>query len=369
MRRIGIFVFYDGKGTVDEYKIYLLKSLQPFLSDLIIVVNGFIENAGLEKLYEYTEYIYIRENRGNDCGAYKEVLINKYKEIEWLQYDEIILFNDTFYGPIIPWENIFNEMSSEKLDFWGLSRKKGGTMIDGTVIANHIQSFFLVIGRSMFCTPQWIRFWEELEYPNSYWDTVKNFEIRFTQFFAVCGFRFSSWLDQNGGGQYMEDGMDSPYIAFAYDIVAQCSFPVVKYRALSLTNYRNASLLLNYIRKDTDYDEKLISRHLERMEKENRLKPFGIAQLEDFVATHQKIYIFGHGQYGRGLADYFEARGWRMSGFVVSNPENEEEIGLENAHIERSDGIVVALAEKFVREVRTKLEERFEAKNLLFPRL
>ena len=69
MRRIGIFVFYDGKGTVDEYKFYLLKSLQPFLSDLIIVVNGFIENAGLEKLYEYTEYIYIRENRGNDCGA------------------------------------------------------------------------------------------------------------------------------------------------------------------------------------------------------------------------------------------------------------------------------------------------------------
>ena len=105
------------------------------------------------------------------------------------------------------------------------------------------------------------------------------------------------------------------------------------------------------------------------MEMVYRIKPFGIAHLVYFVATHQKIYIFGHGQYGRGLADYFEARGWRMSGFVVSNPENEEEIGLENAHIERSDGIVVALAEKFVREVRTKLEERFEAKNLLFPRL
>lgn len=69
MKRIGIFLFYDAKGIVDEYKVYLLYSLKTVLSDLIIVVNGRICDDGLAVLRRFSEDIYIRDNIGFDGGV------------------------------------------------------------------------------------------------------------------------------------------------------------------------------------------------------------------------------------------------------------------------------------------------------------
>lgn len=368
MKRIGIFAFYDKKGIADEYKLYLLKSLIPFLTDLIIVINGSIEDSELNKLREYTDDIFVRENRGYDGGAYKDVLTNKYREIEWLSYDEIILFNDTFYGPLFSWEAVFSVMSGAGSDFWGLSRNCGGTTAEGAIVTNHVQSFFLVVNKSMFQAPQWNEFWQQLEYSVSYASAVQCFEIRFTKYFADKGFRFSTWLDINDGAQYIEREGDNPYIKYAYDIIAKCHFPIVKYRAMSPVNCTNACAVLDYIEKNTDYDKGLILQHLTRLEQEGQLRPFGISELERFVSEHSKVYIFGHGQYGRGLAEYFRMKDWEFCGFVVSAPGSDEEIGVEDVALGERDGLIVALWEKGLKEVRGLLEGKFNADQLLFPR-
>lgn len=42
--RIGIFVFYDASGRLDNYIEVLLKSFQKIFLKLIVLVNGKIEN-------------------------------------------------------------------------------------------------------------------------------------------------------------------------------------------------------------------------------------------------------------------------------------------------------------------------------------
>lgn len=69
MKRIGIFLFYDSKGIIDEYKIFLLNSLKTVLSHLIIVVNGMICGDGLAVLKRFTNDIMIRDNVGFDGGG------------------------------------------------------------------------------------------------------------------------------------------------------------------------------------------------------------------------------------------------------------------------------------------------------------
>ena len=86
---------------------------------------------------------------------------------------------------------------------------------------------------------------------------------------------------------------------FAYDLVKYCRFPIVKYRACSVVRYSSTKALLNYIENNTDYDKRLILKHVERMDKEMRLKPFGISELKQFVNSHNRIFIFGHGKYER----------------------------------------------------------------------
>lgn len=117
MNRIGIFCFYDKEGIVDEYVEFLLKELCRCLSSLVIIINGNVSVKGRLILEKYTDEIYIRDNKGFDGGAYKDVLINMLGWSRIQKYDELVLCNDTFYGPFVSFESIFNDMESTRADF------------------------------------------------------------------------------------------------------------------------------------------------------------------------------------------------------------------------------------------------------------
>ena len=58
MKRICIFSIYDNAGIVDRYIYYYLFELTK-VAKIIIVVNGGINEEGLEKLNDITNNIYI----------------------------------------------------------------------------------------------------------------------------------------------------------------------------------------------------------------------------------------------------------------------------------------------------------------------
>jgi len=102
MERLGIFVFYDREGIVDSYIDYLLCDLRKCMSYLIIVVNGEVNILGYDIFSKYADQIVIRDNKGFDIGAYKEIIEDLYQKKEMKKWDEIVFCNDTFYGPFIP---------------------------------------------------------------------------------------------------------------------------------------------------------------------------------------------------------------------------------------------------------------------------
>ena len=104
--RLGIFFFYDKKGIVDKYVTYLLDDLTQNLKDLIIVVNGQLNQENLSLLEPYGKVIQ-RENKGFDVWAYKAGI----ESVGWdklNQYDEFIMFNNTIMGPVYPFKETFD---------------------------------------------------------------------------------------------------------------------------------------------------------------------------------------------------------------------------------------------------------------------
>lgn len=239
-------------------------------------------------------------------------------------------------------------------------------MLDGSAEPEYLQAYFLVAGKRMFTSQYWLDFWKRLPCSEVYRKAVETFDISFTSYFSEKGFRFSSYLDENAGSKYIKKRVN-PYIEYSYDIIKDGKFPVVKFRALAPFNCKNASLVLQYIRENTEYDTDYIFRHLQRVEQEGRMRPWGVSELKAFVEGHRKIYIFGHGQYGKGLGDYFRIMNWKMSGFVVSKPKEEEEIGLQDLVCDRDDGLIVALGIKNMLEMESVLKEKFEKEQLLLP--
>ena len=239
MKRLCIFSIYDEEGIVDDYLRFYLESLSECVEELIIVINGEIQSTGLEILKKYSKRIHIRENRGFDAGAYKDVLENVLHHNEIEQYDELILSNDTCFGPFIPFVDIFKSMDGQNVDFWGLNYVNNN-------ITNHIQSNFLVFRRK--ATGDVVDFFKALQYEEFQMlaDVYAKFENGIFDYLVEKNYKF---------GYYAEASKVNVYRSPDYAI-RDYNFPFMKKRCFSEKCYDEDNCIdaLLYIAENYDYD-------------------------------------------------------------------------------------------------------------------
>lgn len=346
---------------------YLLDSMKEVLDLLIVVINGPIQEQGLSVLKEYTNRIYIRENTGYDGGAYKDAILNLIPEHELQKYDELVLFNDTFYGPLFgSWKPIFKRFEEIETDFWGLSKWLPGFvyMPEYSYIPAHVQAYFLVIRKCMLINECFYTFWRQLVSPMSYKEAVYNFEVGFSVYFRNHNFQYKTWIEVSGGDVYLKPG-EAVYIAHAGDLVMQSGFPVIKKKAIFLTNFTQAFKALDYVRKYSLYHADWIEAEIVRYEHSS----FPYLNIEEFYHRHNNIYIFGYGKWGRGLESYFSYKGWKIKSFVVTRrePDAPHLMELDELKLNDKDGLIVALGREQRKQIVPLLIKRLNDKDILLP--
>lgn len=373
MKRLGIFVFYDSNGIISEYVKYLLEKLKCVIAYQIVIVNGLLQPESKKILLQISDKLLIRENKGFDAGAYKDIFQNYLTIAELNNYDEIVLCNDSFYGPFYSFTEVWNRMKNSHADFWGLTRHPKGVFEDGSPFPSHIQSYFLTIKRPLFLSNEFQKFWRfEIEYESKFIDAVKGFEIKFTQYFEKKGFTSMTLSEIPGYNYITTQYNENPYLSNSYELVSERIIPVLKRKSLLLSNrYLEKALhAYEYICEKTSYPEHLISDHIRRLNREGHwCDGWDLEKLELFYLQHRKLYIYGAGQWGHVLQSYFEYRGWTVAGIFVSQGENI--IGSEQVFhsdiLDDTDGIVIALGKKNMNLVVDKLKKNLTERQLFIP--
>lgn len=264
-KRISIFVIYDQDGIVDEYIFFLLSELFKISERIIIVVNGCILEEYESRLAEYSSEIVVRENRGFDGAAYKYILTEYLEERELNVYDELILLNDTFFGPFYPFKTIFGKMNKTECDMWGMSSHYEAIIGDGAG-PKHLQSYFLVIKNNVMIHPAFSDFWNKLEYADSFADAVIGFEIGLSEMIRAAGFKLAAYCELE---EYHSNNINLNYnypLISCGDMITKYRFPILKKKSLLHCgdyNY-NAKLAMDYIHDNTNYDISLIWNHILR---------------------------------------------------------------------------------------------------------
>ena len=263
MKRLGIFVFYDCNGIVDENVYRLLDGILPSVSEFLIVINGEFLS---ERLDEYGE-ILVRENLGLDAAAWKTGL----SHIGWNKlddFDELILFNDTILGPVASFDETFDKMNAQpELDFWGLTTHFGEpTDLTGVCqygyIPEHIQASFIAVRRKMFSSKAFHDYWENLPEIHNYNEAVGYHEAVFTKYFTDLGYRWATSVDMEKYRALSK----YPLLDFPTQMIRDDSCPVFKKRTFfderdnpaDKLNGESASELYRYLHDETDYDTDLI---------------------------------------------------------------------------------------------------------------
>jgi len=176
-KKVSIFAHYDIDNCVDEYVFFYLKELKKINTDIVFVSTASLDEATLKELYMICDNVIVRENTGYDFMSYKVGL----DSVDLCLYDEVILCNDSVYGPFYPFEDIFTKMQTKSCDFWGITSSHE--------ISFHLQSYFLVFKKQVFLSEVFKGFWQNLKVLESKTEIIQRYEIGLSQQLISHGFR------------------------------------------------------------------------------------------------------------------------------------------------------------------------------------
>ena len=198
VRRLALFVHYQGDRKISEPDLYLLFELRK-TAEIILVSNSALDRASRAKAAPLVREIQIRDNHGYDFGAWRDALASV-KNLD--SYDELILLNNSIIGPFYPFERIFGKMAGSGADFWGMTefpethnprREEAKALPDG-VIPRHIQSYFMVFRRNVFTSEVFRSFWRNVKDETSLPEVVARYETQLSGLLERSGFRSDVYL-------------------------------------------------------------------------------------------------------------------------------------------------------------------------------
>lgn len=352
MKRLAIMAIYCGDGIVDKYVFYYLESLIKVVNDIVIVVNGSVQDDSYKQLKHYTNYVVCRENKGYDIGALADIM-SRISLDELGGYDEIIYTNDTCFGPFVAFEDIFARMDMRECDFWGLNYVMHG-------FASHLQSYFLVYRKKVFGElKEYLQNIEKTLVTKD--DASARFEYAFFAYLIRKGYKF---------GYYTSTGMIDIY-QYPDVAIREYGLPILKKRSFAspYNNSRRWRRIEKSIQCICDYDIDMIKdmtskeygfcfKNVEESDEEVKMVPSLISEkkIGDFFQNNSEIYLYGAGFWGRVIASIF----WDkvdIKGFIVSDGKRAQQqvygIPVFELHeiSNKEVGIIITLSKEHSKQV------------------
>lgn len=327
-KRLGVLRMLDTTGVVDEYVYTLLDGMRKVTDERMVFCAKKTDPKTIEKLAAYATCVYCYDNEKFADGCF--VTECNYKIMS--RFDEVIIFDDTLYGPVYPLEDAFISMRGLNVDFWGLTRRYEKVTPEGYPIPGGLQGYFLVLEKSVLQSGTFAQYWEGARDGSHFMELL----IRALEY---AGFHWDSYLDTSvAKGRFPDENFD-PTIWFALDLLKRQQAPFVCTKAIANTYFLPGGdeiprLTFEYLRDHTDYDTDLIWQHLLRtnnildiktaLHLETVLPSRCAISKEDPLADHTAAVI-AHLYYPDQLLDcmdYLEQVPERVDVFVVS--ANEE---------------------------------------------
>jgi len=181
-KRVCVFAHFDALGIIDDYVIYYLQALRSLNSKLIFVSTALLQPNELTKINSIVDIALIKKNVGYDFGSWQYGL----SDINLDDFDELLLCNDSCYGPIFNLEPIFQKMNSVACDYWAMTHCRQ--------IYPHLQSYFLVFKKNILNDPHFKSFWLNIQPQNSKIEYIIKYEIGLSKLLTELGYQGCSYL-------------------------------------------------------------------------------------------------------------------------------------------------------------------------------
>ncbi len=178
--KIVLFMHYDGRGLVRPQLLAYMRAFKEQGRDVVFVSNAErLKPAMIPLLQELCVAILVRKNVGYDFGAWRDAIDEL--SLPRDNTEEVILANDSVFGPLAPIGDLLRRLDYRDTDIWGLT--------ESWQHRYHLQSFFLAFGPTALRAPAWRKFWDRVRPVPEKSYIVHEFEIGVTQAMVKGGLR------------------------------------------------------------------------------------------------------------------------------------------------------------------------------------
>lgn len=262
--KMAIVSCFTNNKSLYRYQMYLLKEIRTVAGHVLMVCNSDIDQETKKWCCQH-DIKYLISEKKNDVAMWKEIVLSKqFQEIK-KNISELILMNDSFFGPVYSWNVVFDEMGKRTVDFWGISVHQAMKLY-GAMWPRFLQRYFMVFRSKIIQEESWDRFWKTLPEFNDFTETEKRFEFVLTRFFENAGYKWASFCE-TGEWETEDTERAMSFLIFrAFEMLEKKKLPIVSKqiflnsKEINLCyNYGNESTkILDFLQKKTKYDVSMI---------------------------------------------------------------------------------------------------------------
>ena len=181
-----IFAMYNAQGLIPAQTIYYLKALKKIADNILVISDNPLILSELKKIKNIICYGCFLRHGEYDFGSYKKGIEVLKKNNLLEKTEQLILCNDSCFGPLYPLKNMYQTMCAKNVDFWGITQNEE--------FGRHIQSYFMCFNKKILNNLYFLKFFSGVTKESSQHNVVLNYEVPFTAYLVQHGFSFDTYI-------------------------------------------------------------------------------------------------------------------------------------------------------------------------------
>lgn len=196
-RRVAVFASYSADGVLPPQVQPYLEGLRPLVERIVVVCDNDLAPDQRSRLSGLADHVITGRHGEYDFGSYKRGEAWA-RQAGWLdEADDLILCNDSCFGPVGSFAPMFERMDTRHLDFWGAT--------DSREFHPHLQSFFVVLNWHVFQSPVFRNFIEGVTKQSNVQQVIMKYEIGLTKTLAGAGYSWGAMVENRLEGVHPND--------------------------------------------------------------------------------------------------------------------------------------------------------------------
>lgn len=246
-RRTAVFASFSKDGRISKAVLSYLNGLKEVVDNIVFVADNPVFPAEASKLAGLVRLAVFRRHGHHDFGSYR----TGWEEAKALGLlapdvcDELVMCNDSCYGPVFPFSEAFAEMerrnrtaqAGRRFDFWGMTAH-------ALFGRPHVQSYFCVFGKAVLEERTLDDFFREMEPCRERGQVVYFCETWLSTVLLKAHHRFDTLVPRSFSSK-----RSGPPIKYPVSLLSAFRMPLLKAKTLQGESKENLAEAMAIVRK------------------------------------------------------------------------------------------------------------------------